>query len=922
MIENRVRPYLRRFDWNLLLIGLLLLPALQPLFKPTLTQSSDGLAHLYRLVALDRVLEQGALFTRWLPDLVYGYGSPLFVYYPPLAYYLAEIPHALGLDAVYAFNLSMALALVVAAWGVYLFVREIFGAAAGIVAAVAYAYSPFQLLNVYARGSLPTAWGMAFLPLALWAFYRLARPGEPPDRPGQAGWARLARPGVIPAAVFLAAWLLSHNVTVLIFGPLLAGYLLLFLFLGRDRRKAAATGLALLLGAGLAAFFLLPALAEREFAQLWRLTTPPDFDFHYHFIPWTELLAWPPVVDTGLLNPVPPLTIGLVQLGLALLGLAGLIRLRGPAQRPVVALSALALGASIFMMLPDSVGVWERLPLIALVQRPSRLLGLPALLMAVLAGAALAAFGGPPVARTRRSLLLALGGVLVVAGGAVPLLYPRYDRVPSTDPDLLDMMAYEHASGTIGTTSFGEYLPQWVRQAPRESPLEELYRSGAPLDRLDRGYLPPGAGAETELAGLNRLAVRLRSPEATQAVFHTFFFPGWQATIDGRPAEVAPVSERGLIGVAVPAGESELVLRFAETPLRRAANLISLLAALAAAGLVAIRLGRAARPDTTPVAAPLPGGHALALAALGIGLLLFKSIYLDRVSNPLKRDFDGQHVAGAQVDVQANLGNAFTLLGYDWSGPAVAPGDTLDLTLYWQAQHSPARDYSSLVQLVDTARNIYGAQDNLHPGQYPTSRWPPWGYVADPHAVPVPAGTPPGDYFLVAGLYRPDTWQRLPVLTPGLDAWGDVVALSPVRVLRPNRPPAVEALGIAVPLEQPLAPGPTLLGFSPEPGPLPRGDFLRLALFWEAGSGPLPDVRVALRLLAADGSPVAERAARPSNDRYPAPAWQPGERVRDNHALWIPPDLPPGRYTLHLQLEGPGGEAVGEGVALGAYEAP
>ncbi|HEY6041916.1 MAG TPA: hypothetical protein VIX58_07265, partial [Anaerolineae bacterium] len=65
-------------------------PALSPLLSSQLLASADGQLHLYRLVEFDRLIRAGILFTRWMPDLAFGYGFPLFGYYAPLAYYLTE----------------------------------------------------------------------------------------------------------------------------------------------------------------------------------------------------------------------------------------------------------------------------------------------------------------------------------------------------------------------------------------------------------------------------------------------------------------------------------------------------------------------------------------------------------------------------------------------------------------------------------------------------------------------------------------------------------------------------------------------------------------------------------------------------------------------------------------------------------------
>jgi uncharacterized membrane protein len=77
----------------LLALVLLGLFAANPLFDPRLPEAHDVRFHLYRLVQLDSLVEDGVLFSRWAPELAYGYGYPIFDYYAPAVYYLAEIFH-------------------------------------------------------------------------------------------------------------------------------------------------------------------------------------------------------------------------------------------------------------------------------------------------------------------------------------------------------------------------------------------------------------------------------------------------------------------------------------------------------------------------------------------------------------------------------------------------------------------------------------------------------------------------------------------------------------------------------------------------------------------------------------------------------------------------------------------------------------
>jgi hypothetical protein len=59
-------------------------------------------------------------------------------------------------------------------------------------------------------------------------------------------------------------------------------------------------------------------------------------------------------------------------------------------------------------------------------------------------------------------------------------------------------------------------------------------------------------------------------------LIRTFNFPGWTATVDGKPAEIITAEELGDMEIALPAGKHEVQLDYRNTPTRRAASLISL----------------------------------------------------------------------------------------------------------------------------------------------------------------------------------------------------------------------------------------------------------------------------------------------------------------------------------------------------------
>jgi uncharacterized membrane protein YfhO len=68
--------------------------------------------------------------------------------------------------------------------------------------------------------------------------------------------------------------------------------------------------------------------------------------------------------------------------------------------------------------------------------------------------------------------------------------------------------------------------------------------------------------------------------------FYTNYFPGWQATVDGQPVEIAPDPPDGLIGLDLLPGEHEVRLRFTATPVRQVGLALSIIAALSVVALL------------------------------------------------------------------------------------------------------------------------------------------------------------------------------------------------------------------------------------------------------------------------------------------------------------------------------------------------
>ncbi len=886
----------------LVLVGLF---AATPLLDPRLPEAHDVGYHLFRLVQLDSLLRRGVLFSRWAPEMAYGYGYPLFNYYAPAVYYFAELFHLLGLAFPAALRATFALTLLGAAVGMYLWVRDLFGRRAGLVAAAAYAFAPYLTITLLYRGSLAELAALALLPFILWALQRLVLRGS-------------GGHGVV-ALLLYALLILTHNITALLFTAVMLAYVLVLATVAvageEENPRRALWSVAsrsvplLLLGLGLTAFFWLPALAERDLVKIHQLYLPTAYRYADNFLSLRDIFTPPQAADPRMVYQPRPMSLGLIALLIALPSVLWDWRRRDRLRSGVVILASLGTLVTIFLMLPLSLPLWEQLPLIHFLQFPWRFLGFSSLFVALLVGAGTAELLRLLPKRLQlRSLLPALlvGGLALYL---IPLQYMlRYP--PFGALTMRESVQFERSTGSLGTTAMGEFLPRVVQTLPEES--SPALESG---ERFDVASLPEGARVVAADYAPLRYTLDLESPVPFTARFHTFDFPGWRAEIDGSPAPISPSEPHGLITVRMPAGHHTLTVRFGTTPVRTWATLISgaSLLLLLVLLITVRRHHRVLLPLKAPLAPEPRGRRASALVLLALAALLpFKLLYVDAEGRqtPFRRTrFDGQSVAGVDVPLRANFGQQLHLLGVD-RPVAVLSGGTADVALYWRVPAPVDREYSVALALVDERGFRYGQSDHQHPGGYPpTTRWDPSSYARDRHRLPIFPGTPPGTYTLQVSVYpygEPE--HTLDVLNEAGAPVGRLFPAAELAVLRPQEPPSLAALAPTTSTLAPLNDALTLLGYDLPTRHLRAGETVSLLLYWEATQDSLEDLELRLDLHTHAGDIVASQDVPPVVG-YPTSQWQRGDRWRGAHRFLLPPDIKSGTYTLTVGLPG-GGETI------------
>ena len=525
----------------MLLVLLLGLPALLGLLPPGTVSGHDIQYHTVALSQFHEALRAGDWLPRWAPDMAGGYGYPNFVFYPPLAYYLAMVPVWLGATYAQAWDWVIGVFLVASGLSTYLLAAR-WGRVAGVVAGVAYVYAPYHLVVAYVKGNPTELVAMAWFPLAVLAFDRLLQSGKPRH--------------AVAFALVLAITVATHSVS----GLLLAGTVLLYWIVvatcRRDLSSAWPAGAAFGMGLALSAFAWWPALAEQAFVQA---DVMGSGYFHYsrHFVPLADLFV--SVWNYGVSGYPAQFSrqFGLLQ-WLGLLG--ALVLWRRPGGRVArTALVVLAL-ACVFLCLEASGFVWRVMPVLPDIQFPWRMLA-----PAVLAGSVL--FGWlvaqAPAAWRSAPAAIALAMVLLLdAGHARPWVQMHREPAFGT-PSHVRQITFD-AIGSDITHIYHAYLPR-----------------GASLPASVREAPARGDGMRVEgRAG----ALQVDADHAGTLVINVFAYPGWRVWVDGERVDPVAEPSHGLLSVPLAPGRHEVIYRFGASPARLGAGMVSW---SAAAGLLA-----------------------------------------------------------------------------------------------------------------------------------------------------------------------------------------------------------------------------------------------------------------------------------------------------------------------------------------------
>jgi len=528
--------------------GSLLLGDGLPVRNAEAAPATDAAFALQSARGFAAALDEGVLYPRWIADANHGYGAPTFVYYPPLAYYLAG-GATLGLGGavdglrVTAFLLALASGLAFL-WSF----RHRLGTAPAALGAALYVAMPYHLIDAYWRFALAELASFVWLPPLVHFAARTA------ERPGRGPWVGLT--------VCAAALMLTHLITAYLAALVVVPYALARVASAGRWRHVGALATAAAAALLVSAIYWAPVLAERDAVRLEWTRTLPHFQIDRNFVYRDETAH-----GYGKAPIKPWVNVSATAQALLALVAAGWAVSAAPRRRgDVLALAGLA-AWTLLLQTPLSAPLWRALPELDLAQFPWRFGGLQALLAALLAAHALA--GAPP----RRRGVLAAG----LLAASVPALAASLGIQAAAQERLDEGVA---ARESVRGRPVYEYMPAGIAD----------WR-GVAASRpraADRARLEGPGEVEVVHWGTHERRIRVRTSRASRLRVRTFVHPGWRARVGGAPVPIAASNPRRAIEVPVPPGRHEVELVFGQTAARRGAAVAS---ALGVALLLGVGLG-------------------------------------------------------------------------------------------------------------------------------------------------------------------------------------------------------------------------------------------------------------------------------------------------------------------------------------------
>lgn len=533
--------------------------AILPLFNQGFFPMHDD-TQVARVFEMGKALRDGMFPVRWVPDLGYGYGYPIFNFYAPLAYYVGGVFNVAGFDALIATKMMMGLGIILSGIFMYFLAREFWGNLGGIVSSLFYVYSIYHAIDIYARGDVAEFWAYAFIPIVFYGLWKVYKEKK---------WHF-----VVVGSIGFAGLILSHNLTAMMTALFILVLLLILSFLSirkREINKIFYLLSIIFLGILLSAFYWIPAILEMNYTNVLS-QIGGGADFRDHFVCPIQLWSshWGFGGSTSGCIDGMSFMIGKIYIISAILSFTLLFikifQKKIGKEIFIALLCFFGFLITTFFTLEISKSLWEAIPLMAFFQYPWRFLLLASFFSSVLAGSLIL---------LTKSVKFKFLNYLTVTVLIILLLFLNLkffqpqNFVNKTASDFTSDRVLKWETSRISD----EYMPKEFNTPDVENDI--------PQNKIESQN--PSVKIDSIIEKTQLVTANVSSQKGAQIKINLAYFPAWKISLDGKniPFQISA----GGVEFVLPSGKHFLEAGFQQTMVENLANALSLI------GIVIMILG-------------------------------------------------------------------------------------------------------------------------------------------------------------------------------------------------------------------------------------------------------------------------------------------------------------------------------------------
>ncbi len=530
-----------------------------PLFRTGFFEFHDNTT-VVRVYEMARSLASGMFPVRWVQDLGYGYGYPIYNFYGPLPYYIGGALVNAGFGSLVSTKIMLTIGVLLSGVLMYYFSKRFFGPVGGIASAVIYLYFPYHAVNIYVRGAVGEIYAYAFLPLIFLGIFKLSEYKKIKDI-FQDTKLLVA---LITGIFFVAT---SHNLTIFMVMLLSVPAIIFCSLIAKNKIKyfTLSTGL-ILIGILLSSFYIIPSFMEMDFTNV-RSQVGGGANFSDHFLCLAQI--WQSQWGFGGSVPgcIDGMSFGFGKFNIMFLGVSACFILysflKKGAERieKISIISLVLLLISVFMTTSYSEFVWVSMPYMEYIQYPWRFINFASLFLSFTIGYI---FYILEKFNKTVSLIVVSILILIIVVTSVKNFNPQsFNEYTDEYYEQKDYISF-----TVSKIS-DEYLPPDFQKplAVSDIPIEKfVVKSG-------EGIVTLNINKVDELKGVYAFS------EDGIVHVNTAYFPAWKAYIN--KTEVKVIKVRDGMDIWVEKGSGEITLKFIQTPIEIIGNAITVIVFLA-----------------------------------------------------------------------------------------------------------------------------------------------------------------------------------------------------------------------------------------------------------------------------------------------------------------------------------------------------